>query len=120
MGLNDIIAGAVATAKAAVADLLVDVQQVPQTGRDVHGPTYGDPIPREALVEDVGEAVVEEGGTTTLATSKLTFLEPIAVSMEDLFVVNGAELQVGKRAGLLRPQGDMSYYSEVYVGRRTR
>lgn len=90
------------------------------TGRDVHGPTYGDPIPRQALVEDVGEAVVGEDGTESQSTSKLTFLEPIAVSLDDMFIVKGEELHVARREGLLRPTGDVAYYSEVYLGRTRR
>jgi hypothetical protein len=86
MGLSDSIQAGVAAARAAVADLLVDVIQTPATGTNETGIVYGDPIPRQAIVED-GQTEAESGGMVPFSTAKLTFLEPIPVTADDTFEV---------------------------------
>jgi hypothetical protein len=108
----------VAVGKRIALPLMPEVQHVMRVGRDAYGPTYADPVTRRALIEDVGEPVVDENGTTRLSTSKLTFLEPIPIDLLDRFVLDGQETDVARREGLVREDGTTRYFSIVYVGRK--
>lgn len=120
MALDDVIRSAVAVAKSVVQSLMVDVEHLMVVGRDQWGTTYADPVTRQALVEDVGEAVVDEDGNNRQATSKLTFIEAVPVDPLDRFIVNGVESSVAKRGGLLQPSGTSAYVTEVWLGHRPR
>jgi hypothetical protein len=123
MAAGDVIRRALVTAKR-IVDTVVgmpEVQHIPVEGRDQHGPLYGDPIIRQAIVEDVGEAVVGEDGVQRQSTTKLTFLEPVSVDLLDKFIVPGDETEhrVAKRGGLAQVDG-VPYYAEVWLGRNVR
>lgn len=122
MAIDDIVRSAIATAKAAVQDLMVEVEHRPIVGHDQDGPVYAEAwTPIDALVEDIGESV-QDGELHRLTTSKLTFLQPVAIAQGDLFRVNGEELEVAQRQGLIDAGSDprRAFMSEVYVGRTRR
>lgn len=116
MALPDQIRAGIARARATLDPLMVDIQHIPTTGRDQHGPIHGDPVPLRAIVEDVGEAILGDDGNEHMSTSKLTILQPWTVRTSDMFIVNGEELNVAKRGGLLDPDGQ-PYFIEVWLGR---
>ncbi len=117
MNLPELLRSALTAASSAVDSLKVEVGHLRAIGRDVHGTVYATvPESVRPIVEEVGESIVDENGNDRMATSKLTFLEPIAVSMEDLFIVDGVEHNVAKRGGLRDPDTGMTYYSEVWLG----
>ena len=120
MALDDVIRSVVAIGKSIAQPVMVDVQHVMFIGRDQWGTLYADPVTRQALVEDVGEAVVDEDGNSRQSTSKLSFLEAIPVTMSDRFIVGGEESGVAKRSGLKQPDGVMTYTTEVWLGHRPR
>lgn len=117
LDLDKIVKRAVGLADRFTESMQPTVQHVPVIGRDVNGPVYGDPVDVQAIVEDVGEAVVGSGGVEQLATTKLTFLRPILVTQEDRFVLpDGTEGQVSKKAGPLGKDGS-AFLREVWLGK---
>lgn len=118
MAIADLIRSAVATADriTKAGGLQPTVQHVPITGRDAHGPTYGPPVPRQGIVELSAEQYTDDTGTSRQAVTKITFLQPIPIDLMDLFVVEGQELNVARRAGLMQTDGTL-FFSEVHLGK---
>lgn len=114
--IPDKIRNGLAKAKLKLDSIMVDIQQLPTTGRDQHGPTHGDPVDWRAIVEYVGESVIGDDGQEHLTTAKLTILEPIDVKTADLFILKGEEQNIAKVESLLDPDG-VPYYAVVWLGR---
>lgn len=118
MAFDDLIRSAVALANRITRDngLQPTVQHVPVVGRDAHGPLYGPPVERQGIVELSGEPFIDEGGTSRQSSTKITFLQPIPIDLMDLFIVQGQELNVARRSGLMETDGTL-FFSEVWLGR---
>ena len=125
MALNipAIVHAAVATANRLTKSTQPTIKHRMTIGVDVEGPLLQTPeqaVTREGIVEDMGEEVMSETGIEALATSKITFLEPVPIQLSDLFILpDGTTGNIIRRGGLLDGDGQ-PYYREVFVGRTGR
>jgi hypothetical protein len=123
MNIPSLVRRAVKTVERVAGSVRIDVVHYPVTGGTAFGPTYGDPIPREAFMEFAAEGVTLADGTETTSRAKLTFLEPVAVGDRDQFVVpDGAGGTV--RMNVQNVKGPMDttkvpYQTEVLLGDRS-
>jgi hypothetical protein len=85
-------------------------------GRTATGPIYGDPVNREALVEEVSETVTSEDGTEKTSSSKFTFFEQFTIKEGDRLILKGVTRNVIKSGGLLDPDG-VPYVPIVWTGK---
>lgn len=122
MGLTDSIRAGVEAAKAAVADLLVDVKHFPAIGRDENGIVYpAQPIIRQAFVED-GQTEAVGAGMVATSIGKLTFFESIPITPDDRFEVPpSAAIPYGIQGEVLRMASPLGgdgkpLISEVWLG----
>jgi len=117
--IDALITRGIAVAKQKVATVMVPVDHYMVIDRDQSGPILAEePVIRDAIVEDESIEVIENDGTSSMTSSKLTFLEPVPVDDGDQFVLpDGRSGQVAKRGGLMRADGTR-FYSEVWLGKR--
>jgi hypothetical protein len=92
------------------------IEIAPRTGRDRYGPTYGDFVSAEALVEMTSETVMGSDGTERVSGSKLTFFGPTTIVEGDRVRLNGVVSDVIKIGGLLDPTG-VPYVPEAWLGK---
>jgi hypothetical protein len=115
---DQIVAGvAKAKAKLKANKMLATIKHFPTTGRDQFGVTHGGPNNVDALVEDVGEIVIDDDGNEAMAHAKLTIFDPLVVKQTDKFSVeDDEEVHVAKRKSLLDAD-KKPYLVEVWLGR---
>jgi hypothetical protein len=121
MDLAAIIRSAVQTAESVAGGVRVLAVHYPVTGRDAFGPTYGDPVNREAFMEFHAEGVTLSDGTETTSRAKLTFFEPVAIGDRDQFVVpdgSGGTIRINVQAvkGPIDLATNIPYFAEVLLG----
>jgi hypothetical protein len=117
MGLPDLVRSMISGPVTSIAGpFRTTILHIPQTGRGTYGPTYGDPVPRLALVEQVSETVTSADGTDKVSTSKFTFFEPVPIKEGDRITLNGVTTNVVKVGGLLDETGK-PYVPEAWTGK---
>lgn len=123
MNIPALVRRAVKTVEQVAGSVRVPVVHFPVIGGDAFGPTYDDVgIPREAFMEFAAEGVTLTDGTETTSRAKLTFLEPVAISDRDQFVVpdgSGGTMRVNVQS----VKGPMDttkvpYFAEVLLGEK--
>ena len=120
MGLDTLIAGAVATAKRVTGKLLAEVSHTPATALSGYGPTLGSPVTRKALVEEAIKPIRLADGTERVSIAKLTFLEPVSVTPDDRFTLpSGVTGPVLRTGGLVNPTTKQAFLTEVWLGSET-
>lgn len=132
MALNDIIAGAVATAKSVLKDLEVDVLHYPWIeqnafGSATHHTPFGEPISRKGIVEQNVRFRQLPNGQIVSTYAHIIFLEPFEsigspgrkepISTLDKFVLpDGSSGPTVDVAGLFNPATNSPYFCEVWLG----
>jgi hypothetical protein len=133
MGLRDIIAGAVATAKGVVGGSggVMDTVTIQFWIRDLDefgSQDYSDPVPFEAIVVRKQEQVVKPDGQLGVSQTYLAFLEEIPdrdtghdrkEPLDERDVITLSDGTTGptlKITGLMDSVTHTPYYAEVYLG----
>jgi len=118
MGLDDILRGAVKTAKAVTKDLQPTVLHAAWKEQTTSGAqTYKAAVKRGAIVSFHQQQVRTPEGELTMSRAQITFLEPVAISTKDKLTLSdgstGPILQIG---GPVDPGNDLGFVTDVWLG----
>lgn len=120
-GLVDLVKAGVVLARQIAGPFRAQVTHRAKTGRNEYGPTFGSPVKRLAVIEDVAEEVTTADGKVTTSKAKLTFIEPLVVLEGDEFKIPAAGgrpervLHAMHDEGVLDPDA-LPYVTQVLLG----
>ena len=120
-GFADLVRSMVALADGLTSTLQAPVTHYAYAGATVDDSqkvTWGVGTVRLALVEDVNVIVKNAQGQMVNATTKVTFLRPVAVNARDKFILpDGRTAPVARIGGFTDPDAmGRSYLREVWLG----
>ena len=118
MGLDTLIRSGVALAKRLTSSLQVSVTHKTVTARDTYGKVTGSSsVSRQALLEDSKRLIRYPGGVEKQARAKLTFLENVAIDVNDteFTLPDGTTGPILDIRGLSDPTSGR-YLTEVWLG----
>ena len=121
MSLSGQIRAAVAMAKSATSDLLIDIEHEPYATVNADGlKSYGTSTTRRAFVTAGTHALFRQTGTENVPGPTLLFLDNITFDIRDRITLpDGSQPAIIEIEGITDPLGG-TYYTQVKCGRPER
>lgn len=117
MSLATIVANGIGTIKSVTASLQAAVVHRHVTARNIEGTPTETSTTRSAIVEKKQRLVKTASGQMEMSVATITFLEPVAVALDDTFTLSdGTNGQPLNTSGLFNEDTDLTFLTQVYLG----